>query len=109
MRELPERRLNGLDGLGITPACAGITPVTLLLAPSPGDHPRVCGNYNTMENMPGFRVGSPPRVRELQRSAPVRTEGAGITPACAGITRLGVRWGNSSGDHPRVCGNYVYG
>ena len=74
---------------GITPACAGKT----LLFPLPSvpcrDHPRVCGE-NPAERLPQrSAAGSPPRVRGKLTAfslAPVRT---GITPACAGKTRVG--------------------
>ena len=92
---------------GITPACAGITPLHLLQLADSWDHPRVCGNYDNAVIVLKSTGGSPPRVRELHIARPLRLGAGGITPACAGITLFLFRAGRSSGDHPRVCGNYI--
>ena len=94
-------------GPGITPACAGNTRG---VRPGLGvlwDHPRVCGEYRIKEGHIPWFTGSPPRVRgirEVQQTAP---QCEGITPACAGNTRAVPRACRLSGDHPRVCGEYL--
>ena len=107
VRELPERRLDGLDGLGITPACAGITQLLWDFGAVGQDHPRVCGNYLKCIRSTWNSAGSPPRVRELPLVYPKSRPNTGITPACAGITHPPKCGGGESQDHPRVCGNYT--
>jgi len=51
--------------VGITPACAGITGEDRPDKALDGDHPRVCGNYNSSPSPGSNSWGSPPRVREL--------------------------------------------
>ena len=48
---------------GITPACAGSTPIVLSKRCFRRDHPRVCGEYTAMMLDPRWSKGSPPRVR----------------------------------------------
>ena len=57
------------DGRGITPACAGITSFPVSAFSFSLDHPRVCGNYMAAFSMMENASGSPPRVRELHRTA----------------------------------------
>ena len=45
-------------------------------------------------------------MRELPSRKRLRTAPRGITPACAGITRMKRISGRILKDHPRVCGNY---
>jgi len=66
----------------------------------------VCGNYTLKAAQAEAAVGSPPRVRELQLRAADDAGGAGITPACAGITVEVKAADWEAQDHPRVCGNY---
>ncbi len=89
---------------GITPACAGKSIRSSEHCASPWDHPRVCGEKNSIF-CPVFSVtGSPPRVRgKAPRPSPSRPSRR-ITPACAGkrprfLWQPGRLW-----DHPRVCG-----
>ncbi len=49
-------------------------------------------------------TGSPPRVRGTGKTKEVTEMREGITPACAGNSRLGCLDAYSSWDHPRVCG-----
>ena len=72
--------------LGITPACAGKTPKVRYLPSDFRDHPRVCGKNLTCNSCIVRTSGSPPRVREKQKTQPHSDAGAGITPACAGKT-----------------------
>ena len=93
--------------LRITPACAGITEMSKLTSGVCGDHPRVCGNYQSAGAPPGRPGGSPPRVRELHQEQSGQDSVSGITPACAGITSMKSLSKASISDHPRVCGNYI--
>jgi len=68
----------------------------------------VCGNYRNNAVAHLGHLGSPPRVRELPPPTRVARRGAGITPACAGITQDLYRQAQRIMDHPRVCGNYVW-
>ena len=54
-----------------------------------------------------MNLGSPPRVRELLNIQAEAANLSGITPACAGITRLSRSVLSFIRDHPRVCGNYM--
>ena len=68
------------------------------------DHPRVCGEkgFRTFYHSPP--AGSPPRVRG---KAKCETDGKtvdGITPACAGKSKVLSCFQISDKDHPRVCG-----
>ena len=106
VRELLDEIVPEAFGLGITPACAGITPSQPKTPEASRDHPRVCGNYGVREAGRGAQTGSPPRVRELLAFHKPIVGGNGITPACAGITPICFATYLAIGDHPRVCGNY---
>ena len=54
IKNMPER---------ITPACAGKTCLKTLLYQKTKDHPRVCGENETLQGTRKFDIGSPPRVR----------------------------------------------
>ena len=90
--------------LRITPACAGKRQVDVAQMGIRQDHPRVCGEKRHPESKAILRAGSPPRVRgKVDRG--IATVGPfGITPACAGKSRLGHRSRLRGRDHPRVCG-----
>ena len=72
----------------ITPACAGNSagksgPVTRTQ-----DHPRVCGEQISAKTREKSKTGSPPRVRgTVKRRCPYE-HSRGITPACAGNSKL---------------------
>ena len=68
------------------------------------DHPRVCGENLQRASPPSTSGGSPPRVRGKPLESEPHTLGVGITPACAGKTRLCPAAPTRSEDHPRVCG-----
>ena len=74
------------DGCGITPACAGKTPVQQGCHKGRRDHPRVCGENSSAISGNFPSSGSPPRMRgklklETKYGAEFR-----ITPAYAGKT-----------------------
>ena len=108
VRELLKATIKKQKTKGITPACAGITRGAPSTYSHPEDHPRVCGNYVLDKDCRYCPGGSPPRVRELRRQYPRSRHATGITPACAGITRVKRRGTCGIGDHPRVCGNYPF-
>ena len=73
------------------------------------DHPRVCGEKFFAPPVLRLIQGSPPRVRGKGLQTPAGTGAMGITPACAGkritddVLHFFVR------DHPRVCGEKLFG
>ena len=92
---------------GITPACAGKSP-----AMSPGhitlrDHPRMCGEKKNANPREITIVGSPPHVRGKGTRVVHDRNGRGITPACAGKSRLCACGCLQMRDHPRMCGEKV--
>ena len=74
--------------VGITPACAGKRWTCKPQKEWCWDHPRVCGEKATMQEIYRSKSGSPPRVRGKEREHPVVARFAGITPACAGKSHL---------------------
>ena len=89
---------------GITPACAGKSQRTYILAGKAGDHPRVCGEKYWIEDISVPILGSPPRVRGKVLHALLRAHLLHITPACAGKSDSVARLMPVTWDHPRVCG-----
>ncbi len=90
--------------LRITPACAGKRIETLPELPPVEDHPRVCGEKCRSSCSMTAGIGSPPRVRGKVIHPNSDTLLAGITPACAGKSRVSRHTANNPWDHPRVCG-----
>ena len=64
----------------------------------------MCGKNNDIPIKINEILGSPPRVREKQGYISAIPKRSGITPACAGKTRLVYSLLASFRDHPRVCG-----
>ena len=91
---------------GITPACAGNTNGGLEGSIFCRDHPRMCGEYFTRNRNTSNFTGSPPHVRGILAVVVWLALPAGITPACAGNTRIYYCGLKHSGDHPRMCGEY---
>ena len=77
-----------LECYRITPACAGKTNRTPSHLRAVEDHPRVCGKNSKSSNRQSSMAGSPPRVREKLNVVFITNDYHGITPACAGKTRL---------------------
>ena len=77
----------------ITPACAGNRPLRRKPSKFGRDHPRVCGEQLVIAALGAMVVGSPPRVRGT--GTPFWRGGLtwGITPACAGNSCFGYRYG----------------
>ena len=91
---------------GIIPACAGNTRTPSLPASHSRDHPRVCGEHALLGKLIDFEAGSSPRVRGTRLRHFSFSRRAGIIPACAGNTLLGLLLLPSYWDHPRVCGEH---
>ena len=89
---------------GITPACAGKTEEYFVAGKYVRDHPRVCGKNVLLSAFFPALLGSPPRVREKLANVEQNYPERGITPACAGKTKLCSNVPEVSWDHPRVCG-----
>ena len=89
---------------GITPACAGKTFDLPDGEDDKRDHPRVCGENDSVAVKKSCRAGSPPRVRGKPGSKRYSLEKCGITPACAGKTLERAMSYDGARDHPRVCG-----
>ena len=105
-------RVRGKDGqvricgheIGITPACAGKSPLKGRICRYRGDHPRVCGEKLIASKRETLCTGSPPRVRGKEEEGELSARKDRITPACAG-KRLWAAWkAQQEKDHPRVCG-----
>ena len=88
-RRTPLARLS--QTIGITPACAGKTPTIPLSFSIMRDHPRMRGEDQSGLGPVESELGSPPHARGRLgvsfRPSPI----SGITPACAGKTRMLLR------------------
>ena len=69
---------------GITPACAGNSPLYEKDLPRSRDHPRVCGEQLSVIIFYNPHTGSPPRVRGTVKALILGFPSMRITPACAG-------------------------
>ena len=93
----------------ITPAHAGKTPADAAKRGVRPDHPRACGENFPSNPPPHQSFGSPPRMRGKQLSAVDDIDYLRITPAHAGKTRIFVSVNFITTDHPRACGENVFG
>ena len=91
-------------GCRITPACAGKSGLAALDHALAGDHPRVCGEKQFKFSTSFTVRGSPPHVRGKVGVVKLLSELPRITPACAGKRAKIKGATESSGDHPRMCG-----
>ena len=91
----------------ITPACAGNRPLPRKPSKFGQDHPRVCGEQNPSYGRLNLRAGSPPRVRGTVAARIPCRQSRRITPACAGNSLTPVFAGETTTDHPRVCGEQM--
>ena len=92
--------------LGITPACAGNTHVTVKWVGIVRDHPRLRGEYPVSVLCSCGGAGSPPLARGIPENETAFGTGKGITPACAGNTYKAPRKIDRIRDHPRLRGEY---
>ena len=89
---------------GITPAGAGKTKIKPTYRPDKTDHPRRCGENDTIISWTAKEIGSPPQVRGKQCGQSLLRCTPGITPAGAGKTWQPYYTSPARQDHPRRCG-----
>ena len=88
----------------ITPAYAGKSVCTHCLTYCRGDHPRLCGEKQTVTNLLMANIGSPPPMRGKAFWGIHVVIRQGITPAYAGKSFRSDRPKATVQDHPRLCG-----
>ncbi len=93
---------------GIIPACAGNSKLCVTFFEQVRDHPRVCGEQETLPFLVATMRGSSPRVRGTADTSGNVQVAVGIIPACAGNSSLSRSRLASSRDHPRVCGEQTF-
>ena len=92
--------------LGIIPACAGSTYGLASICSKTRDHPRMCGEHNSILIVGGTYPGSSPHVRGARHELCHGSFWSGIIPACAGSTCLVPSLSLLPRDHPRMCGEH---
>ena len=92
---------------GITPACAGKTPMRTLAKLHLKDHPRMRGEDIPLKSMWKPIAGSPPHARGRHTIFRRVSALARITPACAGKTLWYETWKWKFPDHPRMRGEDI--
>ena len=92
---------------GITPACAGNSPVAASRAFSARDHPRLRGEQSTTDLTAAKVIGSPPLARGTDPERRYGRAYRGITPACAGNRTRRSRPFLAARDHPRLRGEQL--
>ena len=107
MRGAQSLRLLGLIQLGIIPADAGSTAAIRQRRPWNPDHPRGCGEHQTICDWNPSGRGSSPRMRGALAFVAFRPLHTGIIPADAGSTSWTGFPRATSGDHPRGCGEHT--
>ena len=98
------RKIEGYARSRITPAGAGKTPMRGLHFAHLRDHPRRCGENNSISPQARRCTGSPPQVRGKPGNVPITAGGSRITPAGAGKTPTAKAVYDAIQDHPRRCG-----
>ena len=91
-------------GDGITPACAGKTPLERPPQWRRQDHPRMRGEDSNLRRLRATISGSPPHARGRLSIVAKAMKTVRITPACAGKTPNGPDHSCSRTDHPRMRG-----
>ena len=104
MRGKHDNAIFGRGRRGITPAYAGKTQDVYIVRQHRRDHPRICGENNSISALSGLDIGSPPHMRGKQRFAYPNYTNLRITPAYAGKTSVTVYTDLIFKDHPRICG-----
>ena len=89
---------------GITPAHAGKSQLNRQSGRSYQDHPRTCGEKQSVGAGTNGKVGSPPHMRGKATAGTVGNPAPGITPAHAGKRRRSFSGLRTEKDHPRTCG-----
>ena len=88
----------------ITPACAGKTQIASPIWWYSSDHPRMRGEDLVAVTGGGGVFGSPPHARGRPIFCRLGASPVGITPACAGKTKLSSDISAFKPDHPRMRG-----
>ena len=91
---------------GITPAYAGNTMRRSTARRPRRDHPRLRGEYSSCRSFAILSLGSPPLARGILPFSYADDMPPGITPACAGNTRIVKFSVLMLRDHPRLRGEY---
>ncbi len=102
-----ELAIEGVNPVGIIPACAGNTRTQHIRYGVLRDHPRVCGEHWRRHFMRLINEGSSPRVRGTRGYRKRLRMCVGIIPACAGNTFALPAALFALVDHPRVCGEHI--
>ena len=92
----------------VSPAYAGKSGISPGFLLSYRDHPRVCGEKESVNDGTAIRAGSPPRMRGKARSCQANTSVTRITPAYAGKSSNVPSAFRCGRDHPRVCGEKAF-
>ena len=108
MRGKAEQQQSPVHLQRITPAYAGKSSLRGSRACSGRDHPRVCGEKNTVFLRSECPLGSPPRMRGKDQHQCDGCGDKGITPAYAGKRVLAGYGREAREDHPRVCGEKLF-
>ena len=90
--------------LRITPAYAGKRTISVIISPTPWDHPCVCGEKKTATCRDLMLSGSPLRMRGKGCLYVDTSACYGITPAYAGKRQVRLWHTAPAQDHPCVCG-----
>ena len=70
----------------------------------PADHPRTCGENQSLQFVRLYGLGSPPHMRGKRQSRGALYALQRITPAHAGKTERKGQRNSDRSDHPRTCG-----
>ena len=94
-------------GVGITPAYAGKSARNRSTQWLCGDHPRLCGEKEEIENVNNGNLGSPPPMRGKDKHRWEVPAVLRITPAYAGKSGKNLHRLTDIKDHPRLCGEKI--
>ena len=104
MRGKGDRGADSYSGTGITPAYAGKRLGGQGMCLSVWDHPRLCGEKQSVQQYQCIHAGSPPPMRGKDGKKKQEKKSHGITPAYAGKRGSVKRSSRATQDHPRLCG-----
>ena len=90
----------------IIPADAGSTIANVIDPTAGKDHPRGCGEHDSLSAPVVYSAGSSPRMRGAHPRRPAQRRQGRIIPADAGSTYMNISTENSYEDHPRGCGEH---
>ncbi len=106
LRGARELRSRVVVAAGIIPALAGSTQGPHVRRVPREDHPRACGEHESMLDMMDGCAGSSPRLRGAHDRAGSQERRLGIIPALAGSTGATSNAMSHRRDHPRACGEH---